>query len=243
MLLMEYFQPNLWDQKEEKWLPFVEARIIAHGLNFEYKEEWEEFASHHSLPDRVPDNPAIIYKHTGWKSWVDWLMDPSKRKNYSNFSHAREFARSLGIRADNEWMQFLSDNPEFPQQYNLTLPLYPQFQYKAAGWINWSDFLGLTIDYKDFITTRKFIWKLNLESKEAWIKYCKTKKPENIYSYPEIAYSDKGWIGWDDWLGIQISSIDDKTITDVPEGALICKCLGLLTNCLDCDGKGYYFLA
>lgn len=239
---MEYLQPTLWDQQEEIWLPFGEARSIARGFNFEYQEEWVEIAEIHSLPERVPENPDIIYRYTGWKSWTDWLVEPSKRKNYSSFAEAREFARCLRIRTCTEWMQLLLDDPTLPNQYNLLLPRYPQYQYKTAGWINWADWLGLTIDYKDFETTRKFIRKLNLKSKEAWIQYCKTNKPKIICRYPEITYRNSGWMGWEDWLGTRFSSINDQLMTDVPEGALICKCRGLLANCLDCDGKGYYFM-
>jgi len=42
-----------------------------------------------------------------------------------------------------------------------------------------------------------------LKSISDWKKFCKgelpnvCKKAENIYSYPEIAYQNRGWNGWE----------------------------------------------
>jgi hypothetical protein len=137
---MELFQPTLWDQQEDKWIPFLEARLIA-----------------------------------------------------------REFARCLRIKTSGEWLQTFTYTQDFANQYNLNVPRHPHFQYNSAGWINWDDWLGLKIDYKDFEATRKFIKTLDLKSKEDWINFCKTKKPINIYRYPEIAYCQNEWKGWEHW--------------------------------------------
>ncbi len=32
-----------------------------------------------------------------------------------------------------------------------------------------------------------------------------------------------------------------KIISDMPKGAKECRCKGFDVNCIDCDGKGYYF--
>ena len=44
------------------------------------------------------------------------------------------------------------------------------------------------------------------------------------------------------WLGINLfDNSKKKTISDLPKGAKECRCKGLDVNCIDCDGKGYYF--
>jgi len=235
------FQPTLWDQVDEKWLPFWEARQRARALNLEYREEWETFVNENPLPDDLPENPHVIYRHSGWKNWTDWLVEPSKRKTYSRFADTREFARCLRLSSQSEWLESSSENLTLAGQYGLTVPRHPQHQYKKSGWISWDDWLGLSIDYKDFETTRKFVKTLRLKSKDDWFHYCRNKKTHNIYWYPEIAYRIDEWKGWDDWLGLTTSNADFPHLTDIPDGADICRCQGRLPNCLTCDGKGYYF--
>jgi hypothetical protein len=237
---MMNFQPTLWDQVDEKWLPFREARQYAREFNFEYREEWEEYIGENSLHEGVPEDPHIVYRHTGWKNWADWLVEPSKRRNYSRFADAREYARCLRITSREEWLEFLSENGSLAGQYGLTLPRHPQYQYKKSGWISWDDWLGLSIDYKDFEATRKFVRTLKLKSKDDWFHYCRNKRTYIIYWYPEISYRNGEWKGWDDWLGIKGATKGNSQESGLPEGAILCRCQGRLANCLDCDGKGYY---
>ncbi|MBK7173676.1 MAG: hypothetical protein IPH84_10695 [Bacteroidales bacterium] len=238
---MQSIQPELFDQQEEKWLPFRDARILARRYNIEYKEEWEELMAQPSFLDKIPDNPDHIYRFTGWNGWTDWLVDPARRLQYSRFTDTREFARSLRLKTSDEWLQNLSENRILAGHYNLVIPRLPQHQYKSDGWKDWHDWLGLSIDYKDFETTRKFISTLKLKSKDDWKQFCKTKKPKNIYFYPEIAYRKSEWKGWEYWLGIGLSNTENVMMV-VPEREVQCKCMGRLTDCLECDGKGYYQL-
>ena len=54
---------------------------------------------------------------------------------------------------------------------------------------------------------RTFVHKLNLKNSTEWSEYCLGKFPdkiaklETISNRPEITYKEKGWTGWDDWLG------------------------------------------
>jgi len=85
---------TLWDQPEQKWLSFRDARNIARLYELEYYEEWrslvrEEYKDKESLPDNIPPNPDVIYRNVGWKGWSDWLISPSDKKDYSSFFKAR----------------------------------------------------------------------------------------------------------------------------------------------------------
>ena len=52
----------------------------------------------------------------------------------------------------------------------------------------------------------KFVYKLKLKNKLEWRMFCtnklEIKKPENIPKCPDFVYKNKGWINWEEWLGI-----------------------------------------
>ena len=104
---------TLWDQPEQKWLSFRDARNIARLYELEYYEEWrslvwEEYKDKESLPDNIPPNPDVIYRDVGWKGWSDWLISPSDKKGYSSFFKAREFTRSLRFKCKKQWIEYIS---------------------------------------------------------------------------------------------------------------------------------------
>ena len=87
--------------------------------------------------------------------------------------------------------------------------------------------------------------KLNLRNQKEWMEFCqgrlphKPKKTDTIYTYPEIAYKNEGWKGWEDWLGSsKVKEVHPEPLET--EITIDCKCKGRLKNCPDCDGKGYY---
>jgi hypothetical protein len=106
-----------------------------------------------------------------------------------------------------EWRPFIKQNAALLDEYRMVLPERPHLEYIDKGWESWEDWLGTKIKFHDFHTTRKFIRSLKLYSRNDWNGYCsgqltvKSRRTENIYAYPEIAYKDEGWKGWEDWLG------------------------------------------
>ena len=107
--------------------------------------------------------------------------------------------------------------------------------------------LGKTIPFKTYKTTKEFVVSMGMKSKTDWKKYCKAgfrnfgKKSKNIYAYPELAYQNRGWVSWDDWFGISLfDSGIKKPVYAIPVGKTLCRCKGLDPNCTVCDGKGYY---
>jgi len=244
---------GLWDQPESIWIPFEKAREIVRSYGFEYQEEWEQFVAGNykdkkPLPANIPGNPDKIYKHHGWNGWNDWLIDPQYQKNYSPFYEAREFVRSLRLRRIEEWTKYIGQENPLHLRYDLLIPAKPHLEYKNKGWIDWDNWFGSNVSFKDYKTTQKFIHGRNLKSVSDWKKFCRGelirtgKKAENIYAYPEIAYKGKGWTGWDNWLGISLfEKTRNKVINELPDGAKSCRCEGRLKNCEICDGKGYYY--
>lgn len=206
-------QKDLWSgQKGSKWMNFHEARRIARGYGFEYREEWKlftdgKFTAREPLPENVPEDPERIYRFVGWQGWKDWLIDPEKQVEYSDFSRAREFVRSSRIGGKDSWRDFLHEKADVLKEYGTVLPLRPHLEYADSGWVDWEDWLGTNTEFGDFASTRKFVRSLKLKNRKAWSDFCAGRLPnrpaksKKIYTYPELAFRNEGWKGWDDWLG------------------------------------------
>jgi len=243
---------TLWNQLESRWWEFGKARETARSYNLEYYEDWKDLVEGKlpllpPLSEKVPPNPDKIYKHHGWKSWKDWLVSPEKTKQYTSFFYARELVRCLRLKTKSEWSEYIHGENPVHLDFHLLIPEKPHLEYHNKGWEGWSDWLGMAINFKDYKTTKKFIARMRMKSRDDWKKYCETgierfgKKPKNIYAYPKIAYKDKGWISWDDWFGINLfDAREKKPVYAIPEGKKPCRCKGLVPDCTICDGKGYY---
>jgi hypothetical protein len=253
-LFNEGSKDGLWsDPRPSKWMNFHKARQIVREYGFEYEEEWQlyvagKFPEREVLPDNIPVNPDQVYRHIGWKDWKDWLVQPDKQINYTGFYKTREFVRSFRIPDKGLWRDFLNDMVALIEEYKMVLPVRPHLEYRESGWISWEDWLGSDINYHDFVSTRKFVHSLKLQTKKAWVDYCqgrltnKPRKTDSVFTYPEIAYRDEGWMGWEDWLGKGKELDTEPSPTEEKEIMIECKCKGRIENCPECDGKGYYYV-
>ena len=243
---------GLWsDPEPSKWMNFHEARRMVWEYGFEYEEEWRlftegKFPEREPLPDNIPVIPDRVYRHVGWKGWKDWLVPPEKRIEYTRLEKAREFVRSCRIPDKGAWHDFLKDRAGLIEEYKMVLPVRPHLEYKESGWMSWEDWLGTDIKYHDFTSTRKFVHSLHLRRQKDWEDYClgrlthKPGKAGSLFAYPEIAYRDEGWKGWEDWLGTGKETYSEPVPSATREIMIDCKCRGRMENCPECDGKGYY---
>ena len=122
-------------------------------------------------------------------------------RKFRDFESAREFARSLNLKRQKEWLEYCKSGNK-PDDIPSSLP----GTYKNNGWTTWGDFLGTgnvrNKQYRSFKEAREFVRLLNLKSANEWRKYCKSgKKPDDIPSHLHIIFKNKGWKGWGDFLG------------------------------------------
>jgi hypothetical protein len=61
--------------------------------------------------------------------------------------------------------------------------------------------------FRDFESAREFARSLKLKNGSEWTEYCKSgNKPDGIPSSPYRTYRYKGWISWQNWLGVEFTS-------------------------------------
>ena len=131
-----------------------------------------------------PASPHRIYINKGWKGWNDFLGN-----EWPEFEKLKKLVKGRFKKA-REYSEYREEN----------WPSAPDLSYQNKGWKTWCDFLGTEERYKvwpDFKTLRKEVRKLGFKSS---IEYQKNRK-KNWTSIPNKIYKNKGWKGWDDFLG------------------------------------------
>ena len=108
------------------------------------------------------------------------------------------FARSLNLKNTDEWAKYHQNKKISDIPYSV------QTVYKNKGWKGWSNFLGTYYrnEFRSFKSARKYARSLNLRTIIEWDRYKKLGKlPRNIPKQTHGAYKNKGWKGWQDFLG------------------------------------------
>ncbi|MDC0545482.1 DEAD/DEAH box helicase family protein [Gammaproteobacteria bacterium] len=59
--------------QQREYLPYDEAKIFVHKLNFTNEKQYYEYAKSGNLPENIPNSPRNVYKGKGWNGMVDWL--------------------------------------------------------------------------------------------------------------------------------------------------------------------------
>jgi hypothetical protein len=137
------------DQFRE-FLPFEEARDFVHSLQLKNQNEWTRFCKgllpeKGVRPDDIPTNPQRAYRNQGWKNCGDWLGTgavAARLKAYQPFEEAREFARGLQLKSEDEWKKFCKGL--IPEKGTLPrdIPMTPRQVYMNKGWKGMGDWLG-----------------------------------------------------------------------------------------------------
>jgi superfamily II DNA or RNA helicase len=184
--------------KWAQWVSYEEASSFAKKLNLTSTMWKNEYSKSNDRPKNIPANPDIKYRNKGWISWTDFLG--TNYHKYDSFIDARKYTHSLGLSTKNEWYDYWKS-----KKRPANIPSNPSSTYKKSGWISWSDWLGN--EWAPFDKAKKFSISLKLKSPYAWkMKFKELNKdnkiPKNIPSRPEVTYKNKGWISWQDWLGL-----------------------------------------
>lgn len=197
------------NQKKE-FLDFYEARAFVHTLNLKNQKQWKEYTKSKNFPDYLPVAPDQNYKDLGWISLGDWLgtkFVASKNREYLSYVEARTFIHSLKLKSLKEWQNYCKSGKK-PEN----IPTGVHRFYENKGWIDMTDWLGIErerpiVDYLNYEEAKTYIKKLNIKNIKSWVEYSTSNLlPYNIPANPKNHYANKGWKGFEDWLGIKSSS-------------------------------------
>ncbi len=181
----------------EVYLPFAQARAIAHELRLRHRRQWISWSRGDSYRLDIPLRPWEFYRDE-WQNWPDWLgYEPETRLP---FTEARAFARSLGFHSPNEWRQWCREGKR-PR----TVPPDPWRAYPTEyrGFADWLGYpprncRGIKMLFAD---AREYVRSLGLGSAKDWYVWAASEKRlRSMPSNPEEAYPTE-WAGWRDWLG------------------------------------------
>ena len=134
------------------------------------------------------------------------LWEKIAKVNWSQFKEARNWARDLGLKSQNEWRKLAKENrpPDIPS--------HPERIYEE--WVSWDDWLGTgrkTIANKDkkyvylsFDDARAWVIKQNITSSSLWTDFTKNPNfPANIPKDPRDNYKHDGFKSMPHFLGYE----------------------------------------
>ena len=193
--------------KFRNFLPFKKARTYVRSLKLKSGKEFIKLARLEKLPKNIPFHPHRVYKNKGWTSFGDFLgkelFIPYKLRKYRPFIKARKHVHSLKLKNHKEWYKFYKSR-KLPKD----IPLDAAKFYKNKGWKGWGDFLGTGYiasklrNYCSFAKAKAYVHRLKLKSSREFNEYKKTGKlPKDISTSPASTYKNKGWKGWENFLG------------------------------------------
>jgi len=213
------FARSLNLKSKEDWFSYVEGKNELAEIpqdippnpeiiyRFHGWESWEDWLGIDGMRQIEGEN-----KTTG-----DLFRSKNPEKNrVLRFKGARSFARKLGFEYKEEWELYVkglfSERPVLPEN----VPGRPDMVYMFTGWKTWKDWLmdpERMIEYPSFKEAREFVHCFRLTTQT---KYRELLQQEGsllnegfngrpLPNKPDMEYSGRGWISWDDFLGTHIN--------------------------------------
>ena len=155
----------------------------------------------------------LVSRRRGRKPSFKEMM--AMRGHYRSYKQARAFVRSLKLKSYKEWLRYCRGRMTGKKTKPMDIPQNPRDTYLDKGWAGFADWLGtgnisfMTHSWRSFSKARAFVRKLKLRSNREWRAYVrgdlphKPRRPQDIPTNPNYAYSQREWKGDRDWLGAE----------------------------------------
>jgi len=168
--------------------------------------------------------PTLISEYSGNERFIESKSvkqnSSSKYSTYLSYEEAQKYIQNLKFKSIQDWKNFKNDVENGKASLPKNIPTEPHIVYQNNGWKDTKSWLGINdilvvkdVDitkYLPFEEARRFVMKLNLMSLNEWGEYRRglmkhlSNKPENIPDKPQSVYKNRGWIGFENWLGVDI---------------------------------------
>ena len=185
---------------------FNTARKFVHSLKLKNQTEWNNYCKSGLKPKDIPTAANSVYKNKGWVRLGDWLGNnviATQDKIFCSYEESKKIAQKLNIKKVSDWKKYARS-----KNNKLNIPIVPEKVYINKGWVSWADFLGTENFfrknrlYKSFNDCKKWFAKNNIKTSNEWREFKKKlERPDYIPALPDTYYKNKGWKGWNDFLG------------------------------------------
>ncbi|MFL9483434.1 IS66 family transposase [Chitinophagaceae bacterium LWZ2-11] len=193
-------QAGLWQNVPPEtlpgYLPFNQARLYAHKLGFQKREEWQQWGRSGKRPAFIPFIPDRVYKDKGWTNWADWVGF-----SFLSFEKARAYMRKLGLKNRDDYREWLKS-----KKRPTTVPHEPENIYKYTGWNGLGDWLGngnIQNQKKKKLSYEQVKAYVQTIGIKTWQEYrnwsASGERPATIPASPSKAYYE--FEGWGKFLG------------------------------------------
>ena len=142
-------------------------------------------------------------------------MNLKKTEHYETYEEAKKAAQYLGIKNKYQYQE--------RKMYKLDpkLSRIPDELYKLKGWKDWNSFLGSKpIDiYPTYEEAKRAVQKLGIKSGTAYRKRKLYRQDPRLPSTPEKKYEGKGWVSFNNFLGIEPPKSKYSTYREAKQAA------------------------
>lgn len=173
----------------EKYGTLKEASNAVKSLGI---KSFEQYRQHYKKDSRLPGDPAVYYKNE-WAGWPLFVGKGQYSEKYPTFQEASIAAQSLGIEDREGYERFHREDPK--------LPSTPHKHYKDEwpDYKPWFQFLGKPVPYRDYEAAKTAVQLLGVRSRRDYLD--RYQFDSKLPASPESVYKNKGWQGWDSFLG------------------------------------------
>jgi hypothetical protein len=194
---------------KNKFYEYGELKKLVNSLSIKSKDEYIKIYKNLISSDgkRAPLNPVTFYGKDIWINWSSFLDKPIFKKKLNNIYYTYEECKN--VIKDKKIFSKSDFAKKIKQIINddIKIPYNPYVTYKNE-WEGWGEFLGTgriqdnQKQYMSFEDARKWARSLNLKMYKEWRRLDLSKIPADIPKKPEKTYKNKGWVDYNDWLGI-----------------------------------------
>ncbi len=214
---------------DRELLSYEDSREIVRRLNLKSMEEFKAWARSPERPLSIPSSPQNTYKGRGWVNAGDWLGTlrvANAKKEYRSFTEARDFARSLKLGGQKDWVRWCAENGGITH-----IPNWPDRVYAKAGWSGWNDWLGTPPRRGHLVTydeARLLARDKGIRTQSEWLAWVRSgERPIGIPSNPDSAYASKGWVTWGEFLGKSSKTPGQRDFLPYEEAKILVRAAGL----------------
>jgi hypothetical protein len=194
---------------KNKFYEYKELKKLVNSLSIKSKDEYIKIYKNLISSDgkKAPLNPVTFYGNDIWVNWSSFLNKPIFKKKLNNIYYTYEECKN--VIKDKK----IFSKSDFTKKIkniiidDIRIPYSPYVTYKNE-WEGWGEFLGTgriqdnQKQYTSFEDARKWARSLNLKMYKEWRGLDLSKIPADIPKKPEKTYKNKGWVDYNDWLGI-----------------------------------------